>query len=55
MAGVREHCYTMTRDIDWNVTARYNRPYIKIFEEERELTVMLMIYTPEGPSAPGHC
>ncbi|MDD4158029.1 MAG: DUF58 domain-containing protein, partial [Proteiniphilum sp.] len=31
------------RDIDWNVTARYNRPYIKIFEEERELTVMLMI------------
>ena len=31
------------RDIDWNVTARYNRPYIKVFEEERELTVMLMI------------
>ncbi|WP_080904397.1 DUF58 domain-containing protein [Parabacteroides sp. Marseille-P3160] len=31
------------RDIDWNVTARYNRPYVKIFEEERELTVMLMI------------
>jgi uncharacterized protein (DUF58 family) len=31
------------RDIDWNVTARYVRPYVKIFEEERELTVMLMI------------
>jgi Uncharacterized conserved protein (some members contain a von Willebrand factor type A (vWA) domain) len=31
------------RDIDWNVTARYNRAYIKVFEEERELTVMLLI------------
>lgn len=31
------------RDIDWNVTARMNRPYIKIYEEERELTVMLLI------------
>ncbi|MDR0757591.1 MAG: DUF58 domain-containing protein [Tannerella sp.] len=31
------------RDIDWNVTARYVRPYVKIYEEERELTVMLMI------------
>ncbi len=31
------------RDIDWNVTARYARPYIKVFEEERELTVMLII------------
>ena len=31
------------RDVDWNVTARYNRPYIKVFEEERELTVMLLI------------
>ncbi len=31
------------RNIDWNVTARYNKPYVKIFEEERELTVMLMI------------
>ncbi len=31
------------RNIDWNVTARYNKPYIKIFEEERELTVMLLI------------
>ncbi|QRX62794.1 DUF58 domain-containing protein [Dysgonomonadaceae bacterium zrk40] len=41
---VREYRYgDDMRDIDWNVTARYNRPYIKIFEEERELTVMLMI------------
>ena len=31
------------RNIDWNVTARLNRPYIKIFEEERELTVMLLV------------
>jgi uncharacterized protein (DUF58 family) len=31
------------RNIDWNVTARFNNPYIKIFEEERELTVMLVI------------
>jgi uncharacterized protein (DUF58 family) len=31
------------RDIDWNVTARLNRPYVKVFEEERELTVMLMV------------
>ena len=31
------------RDIDWNVTARFNKPYIKVFEEERELTVMLVI------------
>ncbi len=31
------------RDIDWNVTARFHRPYVKIFEEERELTVMLMV------------
>ncbi|MDR3268803.1 MAG: DUF58 domain-containing protein [Tannerella sp.] len=31
------------RDIDWNVTARYVRPYVKVFEEERELTVVLMI------------
>ncbi len=31
------------RNIDWNVTARYNEPYIKVFEEERELTLMLMI------------
>jgi len=31
------------RDIDWNVTARFNRPYVKVYEEERELTVMLLI------------
>lgn len=31
------------RNIDWNVTARFNHPFIKIFEEERELTVMLLI------------
>lgn len=31
------------RSIDWNVTARYHKPYIKVFEEERELTVMLLI------------
>ncbi|MDC0177820.1 DUF58 domain-containing protein [Polaribacter sp.] len=31
------------RAIDWNVTARYNEPYIKIFEEERELTMMLLV------------
>lgn len=31
------------RNIDWNVTARYGRPFIKVFEEERELTVMLMV------------
>ena len=31
------------RDIDWNVTARFRKPFVKVFEEERELTVMLMI------------
>ena len=31
------------RSIDWNVTARFNHPFVKIFEEERELTVMLLI------------
>lgn len=31
------------RNIDWNVTARFNHPYVKVFEEERELTVMLLI------------
>lgn len=41
---VREYQYgDDIRDIDWNVTARYNRPYIKIFEEERELTVMILV------------
>jgi len=41
---VREYQYgDDIRNIDWNVTARYNHPYIKVFEEERELTVMLLI------------
>ena len=41
---VREYQYgDDVRDIDWNVTARFNKPYVKVFEEERELTVMLMI------------
>ena len=41
---VREYQYgDDIRNIDWNVTARHNPPYVKIFEEERELTVMLMI------------
>ena len=31
------------RAIDWNVTARYNEPFVKVFEEERELTMMLMV------------
>lgn len=46
---VREYQYgDDMRDIDWNVTARYNRPYVKIFEEERELTVMLLIDVSES-------
>ena len=41
---VREYQYgDDIRNIDWNVTARFGHPYIKIFEEERELTVMLMV------------
>lgn len=41
---VREYQYgDDVRSIDWNVTARFGHPYIKIFEEERELTVMLLI------------
>ena len=41
---VREYQYgDDIRNIDWNVTARFHKPYIKIFEEERELTVMLVI------------
>jgi len=41
---VREYQYgDDVRDIDWNVTARLDRPYVKVFEEERELTVILMV------------
>ncbi len=41
---VREYQYgDDIRNIDWNVTARYNKPFIKVFEEERELTVMLVV------------
>lgn len=41
---VREYQYgDDIRSIDWNVTARFNHPYIKIYEEERELTVMLLV------------
>lgn len=43
-AEVREYQYgDDIRDIDWNVTARTNKPYVKVFEEERELTVMLLV------------
>ncbi|NLC49472.1 MAG: DUF58 domain-containing protein [Bacteroidales bacterium] len=46
---VREYSYgDDMRDIDWNVTARYNKPYVKVFEEERELTVMLLIDVSES-------
>ncbi len=41
---VREYVYgDDVRTIDWNVTARFNHPYVKVFEEERELTVILLI------------
>lgn len=41
---VREYQYgDDIRDIDWNVTARYNKPFVKVFEEERELTVMILV------------
>jgi uncharacterized protein (DUF58 family) len=41
---VRQYQYgDDVRSIDWNVTARYNEPFVKVFEEERELTLILMI------------
>lgn len=41
---VREYQYgDDVRDIDWNVTARYNHPYVKVYDEERELNVMLVV------------
>ena len=41
---VRQYHYgDDVRNIDWNVTARYNDPHVKIFEEERELTMMLIV------------
>ena len=43
-AEVREYQYgDDIRDIEWNVTARFGKPYVKVFEEERELTVMLLV------------
>lgn len=43
-AEVREYQYgDDIRNIDWNVTARFNKPYIKVFEEEREMTMMLLV------------
>lgn len=48
-AEVREYQYgDDIRDIEWNVTARFNKPYVKVFEEERELTVMLMVDVSES-------
>ena len=41
---VRQYQYgDDVRSIDWNVTARYNEPFVKVFEEERELTLMLLV------------
>ena len=43
-AEVREYQYgDDIRDIEWKVTARFNKPFVKVFEEERELTVMLCV------------
>lgn len=43
-AEVREYLYgDDVRDIDWNVTARYRHPYVKVYQEERELSVMLIV------------
>ena len=44
LSEVREYQYgDDVRDIDWNVTARFDKPFVKVFEEERELTVMLLV------------
>ncbi len=46
---VREYQYgDDIRDIEWNVSARFNKPYVKVFEEERELTVMLLVDVSES-------
>ncbi len=46
---VREYHYgDDVRDIEWNVSARFNKPYVKVFEEERELTVMLLVDVSES-------
>ena len=48
---VREYQYgDDVRDIDWNVTARFHKPYVKVYEEERELTVMLLVDMSESLS-----
>lgn len=48
---VREyHFGDDVRSIDWNVTARFNHPFVKVFEEERELTVMLLVDMSESSS-----
>ncbi len=46
---VREYQYgDDIRDIDWNVTARHNKPFVKVYEEERELTLMLLVDVSES-------
>lgn len=48
---VREYQYgDDVRDIDWNVTARFHKPFVKVYEEERELTVMLVVDVSESLS-----
>ena len=53
---VREYQYgDDVRDIDWNVTARFHKPFVKVYEEERELTVMLMVDVSESLSFGTSC